>query len=341
MIFTLDQTTPTVAVTIPDDTVVESSETFALIVQRNASDPATTLAKPTSTIMDNDVLATTYSITPNPVSVNEGAGTQTLHGHALGRPASGDGLCSTAQYRGLYQQWRLHVHPEPGRGLCINQTTATVTVSITNDAVVESNETFALLVQRNTSDPTSTYLAKTAFTIVDNDVLATTYSITPNPVSVKTGAGTQTFTVTRSGGLPAETVYASTAQTEGFTNSGDYTSILNQGVVFALNQTTATVTVSITNDAVVESNETFALLVQRNTSDPTSTYLAKTAFTIVDDNGCWPPPTRSRPTRSRSTRGRAPDPSRSRARAACQRRRSMPVRRRPRALPTVAITRPS
>ncbi len=58
--------------------------------------------------------------------------------------------------------------------------------------------------------------------------------------------------------MPAETVFASTAQTEGSTNSGDYTSILNQSVVFALNQTTETVTVSITNDTVVKSNETYA-----------------------------------------------------------------------------------
>lgn len=75
--------------------------------------------------------------------------------------------------------------------------------------------------------------------------MAATYSITPNPATVNEAAGTLSFTVTRSGGLPAEAIFASTTQTEGFTNCGDYTGITNQNVVFGLNQTQARVTVSI------------------------------------------------------------------------------------------------
>ena len=114
--------------------------------------------------------------------------------------------------------------------------------------------------------------------------MATTYTITPNPVSVNEGASTQTFTITRSGTLLAETIYASTTQSEGYTNSNDYTGILNKSLSFTLNQVSQTVTIAITNDTVVEPNETFGLIVQRNTSDPVSTYLAKTSFTIADDD---------------------------------------------------------
>ncbi len=71
-------------------------------MQRNTSDPTSTyLAKTAFTIVDNDVLATTYSITPDPVSVNEGAGTKNLHGDPLGRAAGGDGLCQYDADRGL------------------------------------------------------------------------------------------------------------------------------------------------------------------------------------------------------------------------------------------------
>ena len=42
-----------------------------------------------------------------------------------------------------------------------------------------------------------------------------------------------TFTVTRSGSLPAETVYVSTVQTEGYSNSGDYSPLSNQGLSFS------------------------------------------------------------------------------------------------------------
>ena len=111
----------------------------------------------------------------------------------------------------------------------------------------------------------------------------TTYSM-PNPATVNEGAGTLNFTVTRSGGLPAETLYATTLQDQGYTNSSDYTGFVNQNLVFASNQTQATVTISITNDIAPESNETFSLIVQRNTSDPNTTYLVKSIFTIIDND---------------------------------------------------------
>jgi len=113
---------------------------------------------------------------------------------------------------------------------------------------------------------------------------ATTYAITPNPATVSEGAGTLTFTITRSGGTPAETIYASTTQTEGYANNSDYIGFVNQTVSFTSGQTTRTVTVTILNDTTVESSETFGFIVQRNASDPITTYLAKSTFTITDND---------------------------------------------------------
>ena len=62
-------------------------------------------------------------------------------------------------------------------------------------------------------------------------------------------AGTVTFTVTRSGGLPAETLFVSTYTGEGSANNGDYTGKLNEQLAFASGQTSKTVTVSITDDS--------------------------------------------------------------------------------------------
>ena len=114
--------------------------------------------------------------------------------------------------------------------------------------------------------------------------LITTYSLSPATTSVSEGVGTVTFTVTRSGTLPAETVYVSTSTGEGYTNSSDYTGKLNEALTFTSGLTSKTVTVSITNDTVVENNETFGLLVQRNSTDAASIYLAKTTFTIQDND---------------------------------------------------------
>ena len=230
-----------------------------------------------------DCPATTYSIS-NAATVSEGAGSLTFTVTRSGGLPAETIYASTLQDQGYTNSGDYTGLANQNVVFALNQTTATVTVAITNDTTVESNETFALIVQRNSTDPLSTYLAKSTFTITDNDTLATTYAITPNPATVNEGAGTLSFTVTRSGGLPAETIYASTLQDQGSTNSGDYTGLANQSVAFALNQTQKTVTVSITNDTVVESNESFSLIVQRNATDPLSTYLAKTTFTIIDND---------------------------------------------------------
>ncbi|MEZ5960603.1 MAG: Calx-beta domain-containing protein [Hyphomonadaceae bacterium] len=113
------------------------------------------------------------------------------------------------------------------------QTTRTFTVSVTDDSVVESNETFGVIIQRNTSDPVSTFLDSSTFTIQDNDTVATSYSLTPVSTTVSEGVGTITFTVTRSGGLPAETIYASTTTNQGSSNNGDYTGLLDQAITLA------------------------------------------------------------------------------------------------------------
>jgi Domain of unknown function (DUF1906)/Calx-beta domain/RTX calcium-binding nonapeptide repeat (4 copies) len=284
--FTSGQTSKTVTVSITNDSVVESSETFGLLVQRNSSDPATTfLAKSTFTIADDDTAATTYSISPGSTTVNESAGTVTFTvTRSGGTPAetlfvsteTGEGSANNGDYTGKLNEQLAFTS---------GQTSKTVTVSITNDSVAESSETFGLLVQRNSGDPASTFLAKSTFTIADDDTAATTtYSISPSSTTVNENAGTVTFTVTRSGATPAETLFVSTETGEGSANNGDYTGKLNEQLAFTSGQTSKTVTVAITNDSVAESSETFGLLVQRNSGDPASTFLAKSTFTIADDD---------------------------------------------------------
>ena len=48
------------------------------------------------------------------------------------------------------------------------------------------------------------------------------YSVSASPNPVNENGGSVTFTVTRSGAFPAETLFVSTTQTEGSTNSSDY-----------------------------------------------------------------------------------------------------------------------
>jgi hypothetical protein len=239
--------------------------------------------------------STSYSISPGSVTVNENAGTVTFTITRSGSLPAESLFVSTVQ--GSSNGFSANNGDYTGKlnetlSFSANQTSRTVTVSITDDTSVESDETFGLILQRNSSDPVSTYLARSTFTIHDNDAVApTTYGVSPGSVTVDEGAGTVTFTVTRSGGLPAETVYVSTVQgsSNGFAaNSGDYTGKTGEGLTFSSGQVSKTFTISITNDTAVESDETFGVVVQRNASDPVSTYLARSTFTIHDNDAVAP-----------------------------------------------------
>ena len=50
--------------------------------------------------------------------------------------------------------------------------------------------------QRNSTDPLTTFLAKTDWTIHDDDTIATGYGVSASPNPVNENAGTITFTVT-------------------------------------------------------------------------------------------------------------------------------------------------
>ncbi len=114
---------------------------------------------------------------------------------------------------------------------------------------------------------------------------STSYSISPATISISENTSSQSFTITRSGDLTAETIYVSTTSTtEGYSNSSDYKGILNQAVSFGAGVTSAEVKVEIINDATPEEDETFGLIVQRNADDSASTFLAKSTFTISDDD---------------------------------------------------------
>lgn len=108
-----------------------------------------------------------------------------------------------------------------------------------------------------------------------------TFSIDPPSATVGEGAGSVSFTVTRSDGTAAQTVYVSTVQNQGSTNNGDYVGKLNEAVRFAAGQTQQFLTVTITDDTAVEANETFGLLVE---DVPDGNVLAAATFTISDDD---------------------------------------------------------
>jgi Ca2+-binding RTX toxin-like protein len=119
-----------------------------------------------------------------------------------------------------------------------------------------------------------------AITVAD-----TGYIIRQAAFNVQESAGTAAFFfVIRSGDLPAETLYFSTSQTEGVTNNGDYTGIANRPLVFSQGQAASSVRLSIIDDALVEGNEKFGVIVQRDAEPSLNKFLTKATFTIFDND---------------------------------------------------------
>ena len=281
--FSVGQSTAQVSVTINDLGLTSSSETFRFIVQQSPSQPVTTcLATDNFTINNNDV-ATTYSISPNPASVNENAGHLTFTVTRSSSSSAATVYASTVHDQGYSNNGYYVGVSNQVVSFSAGQSTAQVSVTINDLGLTSGSETFRFIVQQNSTDPVSTYLATDNFTINYNDA-ATTYSISPNPASVNENAGHLTFTITRSSSLSAATVYASTVQDQGYSNNGYYVGVSNQVVNFSASQSTAQVSVTINDLGLTSGSETFRFIVQQNPTDPVSTYLATDNFTINNND---------------------------------------------------------
>jgi murein DD-endopeptidase MepM/ murein hydrolase activator NlpD len=225
-----------------------------------------------------------YSIIPASAVVDEAAGTLTFTVTRSSFSAAETLYLSTTPDQGFSNSGDYGGLLNRIISFSAGQASTTVTLSIFDDALAEGDESFGIILQQRSSDPAGTYLAKTNFTIHDNDAPAPApaYSIQPAAPVVDEAAGKISFTVTRSSGSAAETLYVSTTPDQGFANAGDYGGLLNRAVSFSAGQTSQTVTLSIYGDDILEGNESFGIIVQRQSSDPASIYLAKSIFTITD-----------------------------------------------------------
>src|SRR5205823_3358403 len=134
----------------------------------------------------------------------------------------------------------------------------TVTLNISNDGLNDSGEQKRAILERNSSDAASVFLAQSGFVTINDAAQNTSYSLTPSPTTATEG-GQVTFTITRTGDKPAETIYFS-ARSDGTAtwSEGDFSTTsgtipLNIPVSFGSGVTSQTVTLNITNDGLSDS----------------------------------------------------------------------------------------
>jgi hypothetical protein len=166
------------------------------------------------------------------------------------------------------------------------------TVPILEDALVEGNETFTLVLSSPTGGATIGSQDSAGAIIVDNDS-AGTLQFTAATFQAGEGAGNLVATVSRSGGTAGAVSITCAASTQGgntATAGTDYTAVsatLNWAAGDSANKSC---TVPVADDAAVEGSETFTLTLSAPTGGATLGAPATATATIVDNDVAPPPP---------------------------------------------------
>ena len=276
--FAAGTTTQTITVAVTGDTLDEgASETVVITLSNASAGTAISTASGTGTITDDDPK---FSI--NSPSVTEGDSssvnlnfTVTLSAagasqYTVAFADAGTGSATSADYT---------ISTSSPLTFAAGTTSQTITVSVTGDTLNEGNETVVVMLS-NASAGTVISTASGTGTIIDNDL---GFSI--NSPSVAEGdsgdSNSLVFTVTLSGSV-STTQTVEYAEGSGTATSGtDYTAVTAGTLTFAANETSKTITVSVTGDATDEANETVVIELS-NASTIIST--ATGTGTIMDDD---------------------------------------------------------
>lgn len=292
--FAAGQSTATVNVAIINDTLIEYNESMRLLLT-GGTNAVITSGSAYGTIINDDTTATPPPPPAPSVAVNDVTANETNGALVFTLTRSGDlTAASTVNYataNGTALAGSDYLATSGTATFAAGQATATVSVSLLNDTLVENNEAFVL----NLSGGSNITIAdgQGSGTIVSDDVAPPTPtpvapSVAVNDVTANEANGALVFTLTRSGDLTAaSSVNYATANGTAAAGS-DY--IANSGTAsFAAGQATTTVTVAVTNDTLVEGNETLLLNLTGGTNLTIAD--AQGVGTIVSDDVPPPPVT--------------------------------------------------
>ena len=287
-------TTQTITVAITDDAAQENDETFTVAIS-NATGGAGlgTTTSSTATILDNDnatPIPGVLSISPATVSVDEDGGSVTF---TVTRTTGSDGAVAVdfATANGTATAGSDYTAQTGTLNFADGETSQTITVAITDDAIDENDETFTVAISNATGGATLGTVTTSTATIVDNDVdpvlVPGTLSIAPASTSVNEGAGTVTFTVNRTGGSDGA-VSVDFATANGTATAGaDYVA-QSDTLNFADGVISQTITVAITDDADDEANENFTVSISNATGGATLGTVTSSTATIIDNDDANP-----------------------------------------------------
>ncbi|MCL4208006.1 MAG: hypothetical protein KJ000_36425, partial [Pirellulaceae bacterium] len=167
----------------------------------------------------------------------------------------------------------------------VGETSQTITVFISGDMVVESNEGFTVTLS-NPSVPATITTATAAGAILNDDVSVSITAVSADKAEGNSGTSPFTFTVTRTGDTSGTTTvnWAVTGSGASPADAADFGGSLASGTVtFTAGQTSQTITVLVSGDTVVEPDEGFTVTLS-NASGPATIATAAASGIIRNDD---------------------------------------------------------
>lgn len=262
------QTTATINVPVTNDAVVEATETVVVTLNTiTQGDPSVAIdqgAKQAALdILDNDTAQVRIAATTNGNETGPVAGRFTVTQTAVSSTNTvvaftlGGSATAGSDYTSIPTTVTI----------LAGSTTATIDVPVINDALVEGPETVvATLTGITSGDPQITLQAgstQATLTIADNDTALVRVAKTAD--GSETGPTSAVFTITQTAASPANTIVNFLLSGTAVITS-DYTLSVGAATIPA-GMTTATITVLVLDDAIVEPNETVIIAIHAVTSD--------------------------------------------------------------------------
>ena len=271
----------TFTLTPTNDAIAEGDETID--VTGSATD--FTVTKAEVTLTDDETAPASITLTTSPTSVLESASgttvtvTATLGGSAT-RPGAtdvvvsvGGGSATSGTDYAAVSSFTVTIPKESARG------TATFTLTPTNDAIAEGDESIDV-----TGTATGFTVTKAEVTLTDDDTAPASITLSASPASVSEddGATTVTVTATLDGSvtLPGATQVTVSVGGGTATSGTDYAAVSDFAVTIPAETAsgTGTFTLTPTNDSLAEGDETIDV-----TGSATDFTVTKAQVTLTDD----------------------------------------------------------
>ncbi|MEZ6186092.1 MAG: Calx-beta domain-containing protein [Planctomycetota bacterium] len=282
-------TLQTVSVTPVQDAITETGGETVILALQNPSGAISARTPPTLTISDDDTSYVTFdaasSSTPDESTAARSVAVRLVTGAALVAPISVEVAAlstGTATSGTDYTAFTTTTVTFPTGST--DGSTQSVSVTPTQDSDVEAGETVLLGLQNPSGASLGTDTVHT-LTITDDDV---TVSFSSASSSVAEGAGTASINVVlNTGAALGAAVSVAVGPTGGTAGGSDYSLTVPTTLTFPAGSTagaTQSLAVTITDDAVVESDETLVLSLLFATGGATIVSPSSHTLTITDDD---------------------------------------------------------